>query len=97
MSFSNRLLIGIWLLACFILSSSYAGNLKGFLTNLGNEPKIETPEQVLESGLPYYWHDHGTKIFFEHTQNKAVQMLDKTSLSFPGPLSVNMMTQMVMF
>ena len=51
-----RILIASWLPTCFLLSAAYAGNLKGFLANPGMSPKVETVQQVLDSGLPFYWH-----------------------------------------
>jgi len=48
-----RWLIGAWILYCLILSSSYSGNLKAFLTTPGIGLPIDTLKDVLDSGLSW--------------------------------------------
>ena len=56
-------MIGSWLLFCFILSSSYAGNLKGNLTKPIYSKEIETKEDIVKSGLPWGFTIHETSFF----------------------------------
>ena len=69
-------------MACLLLSSAYSGNLKGFLTKPIMTPKIETFKQVHDSGLPIYWHDHGSKDFVKSHINPMVREVAKNSLQY---------------
>ena len=46
-------MIGVWIFYCLVVSSSYAGNLKAFLTNPSYTKPIGTLKEVVESGLPW--------------------------------------------
>ena len=48
-----KVVIGIWILYCFIIGASYSGNLKAFLTNPGYSAPIDSLRNVLDSGLPW--------------------------------------------
>ena len=50
---SLRLAMAQWILTCFVISASYAGILKAFLTNPTYESSIETLVDILDSGLPW--------------------------------------------
>ena len=63
--------------------------------NPGLEPKISTLQQVLDSGLPYYWQDYGTKFFLFNHQNPTLRKVARTSLNFPVPVDGKMITDMV--
>ena len=41
-----RIIVGIWILYCLIMSQSYAGNLKAYLTTPAYSEPIDTLEQV---------------------------------------------------
>ena len=79
--FSNlsRFLIGIWLLTGLLISAAFSGNLRGFLTNPGYYPKIDTLQKVLDSGLPFYWNENMgasnmlSKSHSNPTVNRALQ------------------------
>ena len=75
----SRFLIGIWLLTGLLVSAAFSGNLKGFLTNPGYYPKIDTLQKVLDSGLPFYWNEYTSasvmlsKSHWNPTVNRALQ------------------------
>ena len=48
-----RVIIGVWMLYCLLITSAYTGNLKAFLTNPGLTAPIDTLEDVVASGLPW--------------------------------------------
>ena len=51
-----------WLLVCLILSESYAGNLRAFLTTPTHGKGINTWADILDSGLPWDMVIYGTDI-----------------------------------
>ncbi len=77
-----RLVMGMWILYCLVMSSSYAGNLKAYLTTPAYSSPIDTLEQVM------------TFLFFEQTREdegraKLVNLLCEVSqLSF-SPRNLN--------
>lgn len=48
-----RVVVGVWMLYCLLITSAYTGNLKAFLTNPGLTSPIDTLQDVLASGLPW--------------------------------------------
>ena len=50
---ATRILFGVWILYCFVISASYSGSLKAFLTTPEYGSPIDTLRDVLESGLPW--------------------------------------------
>ena len=48
-----RIAIGVWILYCLIISNSYGGSLKAFLTSPQRTNPIDTLEQVIDSELPW--------------------------------------------
>ena len=68
-------------MACLLLSSAYSGNLKG-LTKPIMTQKIETFKQVHDSGLPIYWHDHGSKDSIKNHVDPMVREAAKNSLQY---------------
>ena len=69
-------------MACLLLSSAYAGNLKGFLTQPPMMPKIETFKQVHDSGLPIYWPDYGSRRSCKDHIDPIVREVAKNSLHY---------------
>ena len=51
---SRLLLIALWLLMANILSYAYKGSILSSLINISYEDPIDTIEQMVESGLPFY-------------------------------------------
>ena len=72
----HRVLILTWLLSCFVLSAAYAGNLRGFLTNPKMTPEIKSLQQVLDSGLPYYYRNIGYESFQKKHVNPTVAEME---------------------
>ena len=46
-------MFAIWILYCVIISASYSGSLKAFLTLPVYQPPIDNLNDVLDSGLPW--------------------------------------------
>ena len=79
-----RLLIGIWIMSCLILSAAYAGNLKGFLTNPGMTDTIDNLKQVIESGTPYYWHNHNNLESLQDHFDPNIKTAARNGLQYPA-------------
>ena len=63
-----RIAIGVWILYCLIISNSYGGSLKAFLTSPQRTNPIDTLEQVIDSELPWemcWKHNFFSKSFAE--------------------------------
>ena len=67
---------------------------RGFLTTPGKTPKIETLQQLLDSGIPYYWHDHGSKAFYDNHPNSTVREASRNGLQYQG-LNAKKMAELV--
>ena len=48
-----RIVFAVWILYCVIISASYSGSLKAFLTLPVYQPPIDNLKDVLDSGLPW--------------------------------------------
>ena len=66
------------------------------MTNPGYSPKIETPRQAIESGLPCYWHNHTIKVSMEDNPDPDVRELAAKSKPFPEILSDKLILELVM-
>ena len=64
-------MIGVWVLYCLVASSSYAGNLKAFLTTPSFTKPINTLAEVLASGLPW-----GMVLYGEEEEEMMAQSED---------------------
>ena len=64
-------MIGVWVLYCLVASSSYAGNLKAFLTTPSFTKSINTLAEVLASGLPW-----GMVLYGEEEEEMMAQSED---------------------
>ena len=53
LSFKFRIVIGVWIIYCLIISSAYSGNLKAFLTTPSFSDPMNSLKDVVESGLPW--------------------------------------------
>ena len=51
--FKLRIVIGVWIIYCLIISSAYSGNLKAFLTTPSFSDPMNSLKDVVESGLPW--------------------------------------------
>jgi len=52
-SHSVRIAVAVWILYCLIITQSYAGNLKAYLTTPAYSKPIDTLQEVIESNLPW--------------------------------------------
>lgn len=52
-SHALRWLLATWMLFCLVVTASYAGNLKAFLTTPAFTTPINTLKEVVDSGLPW--------------------------------------------
>ena len=50
---TSRIVIGVWIIYCLIISSAYSGNLKAYLTTPMYSDPINSLKDVVESGLPW--------------------------------------------
>jgi hypothetical protein len=48
-----RFVIAVWIFYCLVMSSSYAGSLKAYMTTPGSTSPIDSLYEVIESGLPW--------------------------------------------
>ena len=48
-----RIVIGVWIIYCLIISSGYSGNLKAYLTTPSFTQPMTTLKDVVDSGLPW--------------------------------------------
>ncbi len=69
-----RLCIGVWLLAAFLLTAGYGGNLRAFLMNPPLDDPIDSLEGVLASGLPWEMGIYGEDVEMDMAQSEHPTM-----------------------
>ena len=73
-----RILLGTWILSCFLFSAGYAGNLRGFLLNPGTEPAIDSLQRVIDSGKPATWPNFLPSLPIGHPNPLVREAMDYT-------------------
>ena len=60
--YTPRMVMGTWILACFIITAGYGGTLRAFLTQPSYSKPIDNFQEVLDLGIPFDYAPIGEEI-----------------------------------
>ena len=76
-----RTVLAMWMIFCFFASLAYSENLKAHLTDPAFESPINTPEDVMKTGLPIWYVDYQAEVVENAIASAKDPVLDKIWLN----------------